>query len=111
MKAILWDMDGSLINSEPIWEIATYDLSEYVGRRITPELRQRTIGSHLRGTLQIIADHAGRVLDDQLLAEGGAFLENRFLELVRERGVTWREGAKEAAHVGSRGRYPGSTRD
>lgn len=95
MKAILWDMDGSLINSEPIWEVATYDLSEYVGRRITPELRQKTIGNHLRGTLQIIADHAGRVLDDQLLADGGAFLENRFLELVREQGVTWREGAKE----------------
>ena len=48
-------MDGSLINTEPLWEIATYDLSEFVGRRLTPELRMQCVGNTLWDTLSICA--------------------------------------------------------
>lgn len=58
-KAILWDMDGTLVDSEPLWGIATYEMSESLGRRLTPELREKTVGGTFSNTLQICADHAG----------------------------------------------------
>ncbi|QGU02019.1 Phosphorylated carbohydrates phosphatase [Corynebacterium kalinowskii] len=58
-NAVLWDMDGTLVDSEPLWEIATYELSESLGRRITPEFRARTIGGTFQNTLQLCADFAG----------------------------------------------------
>lgn len=95
VKAILWDMDGSLINTEPLWEIATYDVSEFVGRRLTPELRLRCVGNTLRDTLTICAHHAGRPLDDELFTAAATFLEQRFAELVTAHGVQWRPGVVE----------------
>ncbi len=88
-------MDGSLIDTEPLWEIATYDVSEFLGRRLTPELRERCVGNTLRNTLTIAANHAGRTLDDALFAEASADLEGRFSQLVRERGVQWRPGVPD----------------
>lgn len=60
MRAIFWDMDGTLVDSEPLWGIATYRLSEKLGRRIGPEERARTIGGSFRNTLAICAEFAGR---------------------------------------------------
>lgn len=94
MDAILWDMDGSLINSEPLWEIATYDLSERIGRRLTPELRARCVGNTLRNTVSICAQYAGVQFTEELFDDGSHFLEHRFTSLVRENGVTWRPGVQ-----------------
>ena len=30
-------MDGTLIDTEPLWGIATYELGELLGRPLTPE--------------------------------------------------------------------------
>ena len=52
-------MDGTLIDTEPLWGVATYELSEKLGRRLTPELREKTIGGSFGNTLAICAAHAG----------------------------------------------------
>ncbi|WIM68850.1 HAD family phosphatase [Corynebacterium breve] len=62
--AIFWDMDGTLIDTEPLWEIATYELSEAVGRRLSLEKRLETMGGSFANTLQICADWAGVTYDD-----------------------------------------------
>lgn len=62
-SAILWDMDGTLINSEPLWAEATFYLSEKVGRRLTPTERLATVGATFSDTLRICADIAGVELD------------------------------------------------
>ncbi|MBV7280879.1 HAD family phosphatase [Corynebacterium sp. TAE3-ERU30] len=59
LKAIFWDMDGTLVDSEPLWGVATYELSEQIGRRLTPELREKTVGGNFDNTLAICAAHAG----------------------------------------------------
>ena len=59
--AIFWDMDGTLTDSEPLWEEATYKLSEMVGRRLTPELRRATVGATFSTTFAICAEWAGVV--------------------------------------------------
>ncbi|PMC71524.1 HAD family hydrolase [Corynebacterium aurimucosum] len=60
--AIFWDMDGTLTNSEPLWEQATFHLSETLGRRLTPRERLATVGATFEDTLAICADKAGVVL-------------------------------------------------
>ena len=55
-------MDGTLTNSEPLWEQATFHLSETLGRRLTPTERLATVGATFEDTLAICADKAGVVL-------------------------------------------------
>lgn len=61
-KAIFWDMDGTLVDTEPLWGVATYELSELLGRRLTPELREKTVGGSFANTLAVAAAHAGVTL-------------------------------------------------
>ena len=55
-------MDGTLTNSEPLWEEATFHLSESLGRRLTPTERLATVGATFEDTLNICADIAGITL-------------------------------------------------
>lgn len=55
-------MDGTLTNSEPLWEEATFYLSESLGRRLTPTERLATVGATFEDTLDICADKAGVTL-------------------------------------------------
>lgn len=64
VKAIFWDMDGTMVDTEPQWGIATFELSEAMGRRLTPELRELTIGGSLPRTIGICAEHAGITVDE-----------------------------------------------
>lgn len=65
MKAILWDMDGTLVDSEPLWGIATYEMSEKMGRRITEEVRALTVGGTTTNTVNICAEYAGLSLNPE----------------------------------------------
>ena len=53
--AIFWDMDGTLINTEPVWAETTFELSEKLGRRLTPEERKKTEGASFHESLGICA--------------------------------------------------------
>lgn len=57
-------MDGTLIDTEPLWGQATYELGELLGRPLTPEVRERTIGGSFPNTLRIVAQWAGHTLTD-----------------------------------------------
>lgn len=58
-QAVLWDMDGTLINTEPLWEQATFELSELLGRRLSPEERRKAEGVSFPTALQIITNWTG----------------------------------------------------
>lgn len=75
-------MDGTMVDSEPKWGIATYEMSERLGRRLTPELREKTIGGSFANTLRICAEHAG-VLDPDY-DEQRSILYARMKELLTD---------------------------
>ena len=76
-------MDGTLVDTEPLWEQFTYELSELMGRRLTPALRETTIGGSFRHTVQVCADHAGiRVTEDDH-PRYRAFMNERMSSLMR----------------------------
>lgn len=62
--AIFWDMDGTMVDTEPLWGIATYELSEKLGRRITPTIRETTLGGTFANTLKVCAEYAGVSVTD-----------------------------------------------
>lgn len=52
-------MDGTLVDSEPLWATATFDMSERLGRRLSMEKREETIGGSFANTYRICCEHAG----------------------------------------------------
>src|SRR5699024_7019735 len=83
--AIFWDMDGTLTDSEPLWEEATYFLSELLGKRLTPEQRQLTVGSTFENTLRVCAAAAGVELREEDYPKYRALTFNKTRELFDER--------------------------
>ncbi|WKD57663.1 Phosphorylated carbohydrates phosphatase [Corynebacterium capitovis DSM 44611] len=82
LDAIFWDMDGTLVDTEPLWGVATYELSERLGRRLTPELREATVGGSFANTLAVCARHAGLTLDDADSAHYKEWMYQRMSELI-----------------------------
>jgi len=57
--AVLFDLDGLLIDSEPLWARAEAALVESHGGRLTPEDRLATIGRSVDASLAIYAERLG----------------------------------------------------
>ena len=89
--AVLWDMDGTLVDTEPYWIAAEHDLVRRAGNgRWTDEHAHHLVGFDLRDSARYISEH-GEVdlpVDDivNLLLDG-------VIEQVRRR-VPWRPGAR-----------------
>lgn len=87
--AVLWDMDGTLIDSEPYWIAAETELVEDHGGSWTHEDGMRLVGLSLEASGEVLA---GRVpLPGPQIVE---FLVARVAAELR-REVPWVEGARE----------------
>lgn len=89
--AIFWDMDGTLIDTEPLWGQATYELSELLGRKLSPEKRAATIGGSFAATLNIVADWAGYELQDGDETKYHSWMTSRMASLLED-GVVLNPG-------------------
>jgi HAD superfamily hydrolase (TIGR01509 family) len=89
--AVLWDMDGTIVDTEPYWIATEYELVAEFGGEWSDEKAHSLVGFDLRDSARIIRDQGGVDLpiDD---------IVNRLLDgviaRVRER-VPWRPGARE----------------
>lgn len=92
--AIFWDMDGTLVDSEPLWQLATTEMGTRLGRTPTPEVVGRTTGGSFYSTLQILADHAGVTVTSEMAKEQRQLMFSRMEELMAAQLVT-RPGVPE----------------
>lgn len=103
IAAVIFDMDGLLIDSEPLWEAAEMVIFPSLGVPLTPAMKKETTGlrpeeivdywySRYRWTEPSVAVVAGRLV-------------NRLVELVRERGVL-REGVRQVLDICSHAGLP-----
>jgi HAD superfamily hydrolase (TIGR01509 family) len=54
--AVLFDLDGLLVDSEPLWTIAEHRVAESLGGTFTPELKERMIGKRLDLAIGVLLD-------------------------------------------------------
>src|SRR6185312_3462341 len=86
LEAVLFDMDGTLLDSEKIWDVALDDLATWLGGELSTRARERMVGSSLARSIAIL--HAD--LDNDADPEtSGAYLTERTAELFRT-DLTWK---------------------
>ncbi len=79
--AIIFDMDGLLVDSEPVWHQVEIDLIEAAGYRYSPELRDMGVGMRVDEFAAILQRQYPRVGDSPAAIE--AALTGRMLDLPR----------------------------
>ncbi|WP_158842234.1 HAD family hydrolase [Saccharothrix deserti] len=95
VEAVLWDMDGTLLDSEKLWDIPLNEFVEKLGGTLSHETRQALVGSSTARTMGLLFAEAGVVPTDEDLVDGAAWISRRTEELFRS-GLPWRPGAPEA---------------
>lgn len=83
--AVLFDMDGLLVDTEPVWTIAEVELARELGGEFTPELKAAIVGTRLEVAVPTILRWYGGPTDDETVARTGAWLLGRMVELFAER--------------------------
>lgn len=91
LAAVLWDMDGTLIDSEPLWLRAEHEMLERYGIEMSADLHVRLIGSGLTAAAEFFQQLGVPLGVDEILAE---WVEYVGAGLTAE-GVDWRPGARQ----------------
>lgn len=90
-QAVLWDMDGTLIDSEPLWLATEVAMLDRFGIEMTEELRDRIVGSGLRTAAALFQELGVRLTADEIIGE---WVEGVIAGLSAT-GPQWRPGAIE----------------
>jgi HAD superfamily hydrolase (TIGR01509 family) len=90
-SAVLWDMDGTLVDTEPYWVAAEYALADAYGGSWSQEHALNLVGNDLIASGRYIREHMGIDLEPSLIVEE---LLDRVVRSV-EQSVPWRPGAVE----------------
>jgi HAD superfamily hydrolase (TIGR01509 family) len=91
LEGVLFDMDGTLLDSEKVWDVALDDLAGYLGGTLTVAARQSMVGSSLWRSIAIVHADLGVSADAD---ESARYLTARTAELFRTH-LTWKSGARE----------------
>ena len=100
LQAVLFDMDGTIVDTEPYWIAAEYALVESFGGAWNDEHAHALVGNALLASAEYLREHGGVALDPAVIVE-------RLLDEVvaaAEREIPWRPGAVELiCALGERG--------
>jgi HAD superfamily hydrolase (TIGR01509 family) len=92
LTAVLFDMDGTLVDSEKVWAVGLDELAAHLGGRLSAQARRRMLGTSMVETMEILHADIGRPELD--VDTSVTWLERRVSELFAD-GLTWRPGARE----------------
>jgi HAD superfamily hydrolase (TIGR01509 family) len=88
--AVLWDMDGTIIDSEPYWMAAETELMAKFGRTWSHELGLTLVGQGLGHSAGILQSQGVDMSATDIID----FLSTRVMEQISE-NIPWRPGARE----------------
>lgn len=94
LAAVLFDMDGLLVDTEPLWTVAEHEFAASLGGEFTPEMKQMIMGQGIDTALALLLEALGR--PDYDPAAAAQFLLGRVTELFRTPGaIVHQPGATE----------------
>ena len=91
MDAVLWDMDGTLVDTEPYWIATEFELAERHGGRWTHEHALALVGNDLLASGRYIRTHMGIDRTPEEIVE--ELLDGVIAKVAEE--IPWRPGARE----------------
>ncbi|MDL5486411.1 HAD family hydrolase [Microbacterium wangruii] len=91
LRAVLWDMDGTLVDTEPYWMAAETPLVESYGGTWTHEQALGLVGLGLHDSARILQEAGVRMQEDAIIDH----LTDRVMGQLRELGNPFRPGARE----------------
>lgn len=89
--AVLWDMDGTVVNTEPYWMSVETELVESYGGTWTHDDALQLVGNGLLESGRVLK-RAGVDLEPQQIVD---LMTDRVAERLRTQGVPFRPGARE----------------
>jgi HAD superfamily hydrolase (TIGR01509 family) len=81
MDAVLWDMDGLMVDSEPLWTAAEVELAESLGGTWDAEVKARIVGTRLDVAVPTILAYFGVEPTAERVAVTAEQLLDRMVEL------------------------------
>ena len=94
LRAVLFDMDGTLVATEEFWGEAMFELAAHLGGHMSAGARAATVGSSMRRSMQILHADLGVVRSEEQLQADARWVEDRTAQLMAG-GVTWQPGARD----------------
>ncbi|MCC3765233.1 HAD family phosphatase [Glycomyces sp. TRM65418] len=91
-QAVLFDMDGTLVDSERVWDTGIEELARLLGGTLDPAVRARMVGTNEDDSVTMLLESLGRPLTEA--PERVMWLRRRMKQLFAE-GVDWKPGAQE----------------
>jgi HAD superfamily hydrolase (TIGR01509 family) len=94
LAAVLFDMDGTLVETEQKWEEALFALAGRLGGTMSAAARQATVGTSMRTAMELLYADLGLARGEDDLRGDVAWVEDTVAGLLAE-DVEWRPGARE----------------
>lgn len=95
VAGVLWDMDGTLVDSEKLWDVALYEAAEWLGGTLSEEQRLTLVGSNMDATAAYLLEVTGHEPTAAKIAITGDWIRERTARLFDD-ALPWRPGAREA---------------
>lgn len=95
IEAVLWDMDGTLLDSEKLWDIPLTEFVAGLGGSLSAATREAMVGSNVPTTMRLLYAEVDVEPTERDLAEGAAWIDARMAEIFAGE-LVWRPGAPEA---------------
>ncbi len=94
-QAVLWDMDGTLLDSERVWDVSLHELAHHLGGELSEVARDQMVGSSLENSMTLLFAELRLPPEPEAVRRAGEWLLARTGELF-DGGLTWRPGAQDA---------------
>jgi HAD superfamily hydrolase (TIGR01509 family) len=91
VAAVLWDLDGTLVDTEPYWIESEFEIVEQHGGTWSHDHAMHLVGNDLLDSGRYIREHSGISLEPAEIVEG--LLDRVTARMGRT--VPWRPGARE----------------
>jgi HAD superfamily hydrolase (TIGR01509 family) len=91
LRAVLFDLDGTLVDSEPLWGVSMDRVAGHLGGSLSPEFRAATTGQSVPFSVKLLLDDIG---SERGVEETTSLLLSITAEIFAE-DLLWQPGAEQ----------------